>query len=230
MSSVPSPLEAITQYGVTADSPLNSYSAGKPLDPHARKFWGKRLDYIFYRQPHGLYVTADQPVLKAVECKVVMMDKVPGFDFSFSDHFGLEATLEIQTPDEILSSGRTSTSPAQSSSELSSASIATVIQALTACYQFSRIRGRKELRIFGLCLLLLLGIVVGTSWLPHGWINPIFAVLTIFISWLATTMLYEGFLYGNWECNALMNVIEELEIYRKGLEIQSGVRRNSGGF
>ncbi|KAF8078987.1 inositol phosphophingolipids phospholipase C [Lyophyllum atratum] len=225
---VSNPLEAIQKYGVTADSPLNSYSAGKPLDHHARKFWGKRLDYILYRQPQRPYVNPDRtfPLIKATECKVVMTGKVPGFDFSFSDHFGLEATFDIEIHNE---EGRAPT-PDPVTSELSSASTATVIQALTSCYQFSRQRSRKELRIFYLCLLLLLGITVGTSWLPHVWINPIFFVLTIFLSWLATTMLYEGFLYGNWECNALMNVIEELEIHRKGLAVQASARRNSVGY
>jgi sphingomyelin phosphodiesterase 2 len=31
-------------------------------------------------------------------------------------------------------------------------------------------------------------------------------------------MLYVGFVYGRWEVNALMNVIEELELYRKSVE------------
>ncbi|RDB28752.1 Inositol phosphosphingolipids phospholipase C [Hypsizygus marmoreus] len=231
--SVSSPLEAITRFGVTADSPLNSYSAGKPLDPHARKFWGKRLDYVLYRQPYRPHISSksEVPVLRAIDCKVVLTDNVPGFDYSLSDHFGLEATLEIQeTPhEELFSERRTPPSDqpitlARAPSELSNASIATVIQAMTTCYQFSRQRAKKEIRIFGLCLFLLVAIIFGTSWLPYSWINPIFLILAIFISWLATTMLYEGFLYGNWECNALMNIIEELEIYRKGLQIQSGVR------
>lgn len=160
-----------------------------------------------------------------------MTDKVPERDFSFSDHFGLEATLVIEVPptsDRPVSHAG-SIAPPQTS-ELSNASIATMIQALTSCYRFSRMRAKRELLIFGLCLLILLAITIGTSWLPHPWINPIFLIFTIFIAWLATTMLYEGFLYGNWECNALMNVIEELEIYRKGLDIQSGNHRNSGGF
>lgn len=232
--AAPSPLEAISRFGVTADSPLNSYSAGKPLDPHARKFLGKRLDYILYRQPRRLHMTSEgkTPFLKATGCKVVMTDRVPNLDISFSDHFGLETTLEIQASDEISPSKYTSTSGSGSvqASELSSASIASMIQALTACYQFSRQRSRKELRIFGLCLFLLLAVIVATSWLPYDWINPIFLVITIFLSWLATTMLYEGFLYGNWECNALMNVIEELEIYGKGLELRSDLRRNSGTY
>ncbi|KAJ6575384.1 Endonuclease/exonuclease/phosphatase [Mycena capillaripes] len=208
-TSSPSAMDAITQFGVTADSPLNSYSAGKPIGPYARKFLGKRLDYILYRQPIRPLTRPDDPlpVLKATECNVVLTEKVPGRPFSFSDHFALEATLEIQTGDQ-----------------LSADSLSTAMQALAACYRFSRQRARKELTIFALCIAVLVGLVVGSSWLPHAWINPIFILFTVFVAWLGTTMLYQGFLYGNWECNALMNVIEELEIYKNSLEIQAGTR------
>ncbi|KAK0246118.1 inositol phosphophingolipids phospholipase C [Armillaria nabsnona] len=232
-SIIPPPHEAITKFGVTADSPMNSYSAGKPLDPYARKFWGKRLDYIFYRQPIR---PSSIPQLKCTDCKVVLTHKVPGTPHSFSDHFGLEATLEIQQEDAApvdpdshganndVSSSSVPTPPFRHSTELSNAAITTTIQALGACYHFSRYRARRELYVFGLCLVILVAIVIGSSWLPHPWINPIFLVFTIFIAWLATTMLYEGFLYGQWECNALMNVVEELEIYKKGLEIRLGAQ------
>ncbi|KDR85687.1 hypothetical protein GALMADRAFT_234701 [Galerina marginata CBS 339.88] len=213
-SQITAPLQAIQQLGITADSPLNSWSAGKL---HARGTWGKRLDYILYRQPnrpgHNL------PVLKAVDTKVVLTDPVPGKTFSLSDHFGLEATFEItESPDDNV--------PSPTKTELSSATIATTIQALTACYRFSRERSRKELIIFGLSMLVLVGVIVGTAWLPHSWINPIFILFTVFMAWLAITMLYEGFIFGNWECNALMNVIEELEIHRKGQAILNGQTRD----
>lgn len=230
------PLEAITRFGVTADSPLNTYSAGKPLDPYARQFWGKRLDYILYRQPSRPHSVAGREfsVLKAVDSRVIMTGKVPGHQCSFSDHFGLEATLEIRPRDDGDNGSSTSgttpfgvgAAPTKTPSELSNASIATTIQALASCYRFSRERARKELAIFASSLIVLVILAIGSAWLPHSWINPIFIVFTVFVAWLGTTMLYEGFLYGNWECNALMNVIEELEIYRKGLEIQSG-RRDS---
>jgi sphingomyelin phosphodiesterase 2 len=48
-------------------------------------------------------------------------------------------------------------------------------------------------------------------------------MLTIFISWLATTMLYQGFVYGRWERNALMNAIEDMEIYRNVVESRAGL-------
>ena len=49
--SNPGPEDAINQYGVTADNPLNSYSAGKNLDTIAQQYSGKRLDYILYCDP-----------------------------------------------------------------------------------------------------------------------------------------------------------------------------------
>ncbi|KAH9486305.1 Inositol phosphosphingolipids phospholipase C [Psilocybe cubensis] len=216
-SHVVSAQQAVQQLGITADSPLNSWSAGKL---YARGTWGKRLDYILYRQPNRPGQTS--PSLKAVDTKVVLTETVPGRSFSISDHFGLEATFEIITD---LSNEETDPSlvpPFQQPSELSGSTINATIHALTACFRFSRERSRRELIIFGLCLLILVGVVVGTAWLPHSWINPIFILFTVFVAWLATTMLYEGYIFGNWECNALMNVIEELEIHRKGQEILNG--------
>jgi sphingomyelin phosphodiesterase 2 len=32
-------------------------------------------------------------------------------------------------------------------------------------------------------------------------------------------MLYVGFVYGRWEVNALMSVIEEIELYQKSVEV-----------
>lgn len=219
-SHIVSAQQAIQQLGITADSPLNSWSAGKL---YARGTWGKRLDYVLYRQPNRPGQTL--PILKAIDTKVVLTEPVPGRPFSISDHFGLEATFEI-TAESSDETSDTYPSQPQRPRELSNESAATTIHALTACYRFSRERSRKELIIFGFCLLVLVGVIIGTAWLPHSWINPIFILFTVFVAWLATTMLYEGFIFGNWECNALMNVIEELEIHRKGQEILNGQSRD----
>jgi len=49
------PLEALHTFGVTADSPVNTHSAGEPLDDYAGQLMGKRLDYVLYRPPvHSL--------------------------------------------------------------------------------------------------------------------------------------------------------------------------------
>jgi sphingomyelin phosphodiesterase 2 len=215
-SAVSSPHEAVHKYGVTADSPANSFSAGKPLEPYALKHFGKRLDYILFRQPHQHYPHNRAPVLKAKESNVVLTDKVPGYNFSYSDHFGLETTFEIIVPDD--STPEHLMPPPAPNSTLSSVSITTTLQALTSAYRLSRSRSQRELTIFSLCILLLLSLTASSAWLPASWINPLYVLLTIAVAWLATTMFYEGFLYGRWELNALMNVIEELEVYGKGVE------------
>lgn len=239
-AGVPSPIHAIHMYGVTADSPLNSFSAGKPLETYARKFQGKRLDYVFYRQPSRPPGSDRTPDIRCIDTKVLLTEDVPGRAFSYSDHFGVEATFEIvlpgadvHNPDEIhipapVDPGVTSfvlnsvSNPAPAPRRtLSPEMITSTIQSLTSRYRFATARAKVHLTVFIACLALLLAILIGSAWLPSSWINPIFILLTVFLAWLATTMLYIGFIYGKWEVNALTNIIEELEIYRNTLDERS---------
>lgn len=200
------PEDAISIYGVTADSPLCSYSAGKPLDQFARKFFGKRLDYILYRQP-SRYGSQENPVMICSQSQVKFTEQVPGHLFSHSDHFGLEATFEINEP----LGERQNHPPVGLSDEL----LATVINALTTCYRLSLERSRKELLFFVISILSLLALTIGTAWTPVSWINPVYILVTIVISWFGTTVLYTGFIYGNWERKALMTAIEDLEMHKR---------------
>jgi len=223
-----SPHDMINHFGVTVDSPVNTYSAEKALDAHARKFLGKRLDYIFYRQPNRHAITQHSVELSCCDTKVVFTDLVPGHKCSFSDHFGLETTLDIHIPDS--DKGHPFESRSHIEPTLTPTSIETTIQALSSCHHFSKHRSSRELTIFGLCILLLLALIIGSAWLPRSWNNSVFVLFTIFVSWLATTMFYEGFLYGRWELNALMNVIEELEIYRNQLDMKNRRLSNDGSW
>lgn len=247
LRGVPSPIDAIHMYGVTADSPLNSFSAGKPLENYARKFQGKRLDYIFYRQPSSPPASDKTPHLRCIDTKVLLTEDVPGHTFSYSDHFGLEATFEISLPGANVSNPGETYIPAPAEplspsyvltsipnpnptprKALSPEIINSTLQSLTARYRFARAQSRVHLVIFALCVLLLLAIVVGSAFLPRSWVNPIFMLLTVFLAWLATTMLYIGFVYGRWEVNALTNIIEELEIYRNSLDDRAGSESYTG--
>jgi len=200
------PLEAVHTFGVTADSPADTYSAGKPLDAYARQFLGKRLDYVLYRPPIHPPPSSRTPVLEPTQSDVVFTDHVPGKSYSYSDHFGLEATFSIHLPE-----GQSGSNPPPG---LSEASITTLTQALTARYRLSRSSLRLYLSIFFVCLVVVIGLTVGSAWLPHSWINPIFLFATTVLAWLATTMLYVGFLYQNYEANTLENITEELELYK----------------
>ncbi|KAL7419697.1 phospholipase C type enzyme [Cryptotrichosporon argae] len=45
------PADGLGRWGMTCDSSLNTYSAGKNISPHIDAQGGKRLDYIFHRGP-----------------------------------------------------------------------------------------------------------------------------------------------------------------------------------
>lgn len=207
-STSATPQDALVHHGITADSPINSYSSTKPLEPYAVAHAGKRLDYVMYRPPARL--PPEEPRMTCTAVRVTFTERVPGRGHSHSDHFGVEATLSIvrsdPTPNEETAKG----------SGLSPEAVTTTLQALTAAYRISAHRSRRELSVFVMSVFVALGLVVVSPFLRSGWSS--FATLSaVAAGWLGTTMLYEGFLYGNWERNALRNGIEELEIFRRGL-------------
>lgn len=215
-----SAVDGIEKYGVTSDSPLNSYRDSAPSENEvAGIFQGKRLDYILFRQPSRISENPDAFKLTCSDSKVIFTDPVPGNTCSYSDHFGVEATLTLtalRTRQDAQSENivpKDSESPwADIPSELSSVTISEILGALQTSYRISQDRSRRELTLFALGILLLISLVIGSAWVPFPWVNPILVIFTIIIAWLTTTMLYEGFIFGNWERKALQNVIEELEI------------------
>ena len=228
---MPSPSQAIETFGVTADSPSNSYSAGKHLDAHAIAWQGKRLDYIFFRDPAPPLSPAVQlPSLVATSARVLLTEPVPGSPFSYSDHFGVSATLQIKYPDHARDpttfndqpmatiSALSAPAPVQKSARLAAADASAVLGALTSCYRYSRTRAKRHLSLFGLSVGTLVFLAATASWLPTGAI-PFVVLGSAAATWLGTTMFYVGFVYGRWEINALMNVIEEFELYQKSVEI-----------
>jgi len=205
--------QVLDTFGVTADSPLNTYSAGKPLDPTARAELGKRLDYILFRHPL-LFDAAKMPHLTCNESRVVLTERVPRHNFSFSDHFGLEAILDIVRPQDVTDTNVPTWSP-PSPTSLSEDSFSAFQHALTACYRISQSRSNFELSIFASCVSLVVVLCVGSAWIPFSWINPIIVLLSTALGWLGTTMLYSGFIFGNWERRALTTIIEELELVQQ---------------
>lgn len=217
-----SPLDGVEKYGVTADSPLNSYrDSGPSGSTIVRMFQGKRLDYILFRPPSRISDNPDAFRLSCSNSKVIFTDSIPGNVCSYSDHFGVEATLIIIAPKAQEDVASENIAPedieapwADTPSEMSSGTISEVLGALQTSYRISQYRSRRELTVFSLGILLLLSLIIGSAWVSSPWVNPIFVLFTVFIAWLTTTMLYEGFIFGNWERKALQNVVEELEIHK----------------
>lgn len=122
-----SPEDALQHLGMSCDSPLNTWSHGKPIPGHITAQGGKRLDYIFYRQPAPAIrrpvfpdngngagpsrsssanaeadseeqTAEDVPVLRCSASEIVLTDIVPGQTYSYSDHFGLFSTFVVDQP------------------------------------------------------------------------------------------------------------------------------------
>ncbi|WWC87756.1 uncharacterized protein L201_002648 [Kwoniella dendrophila CBS 6074] len=156
--------EAIRKYGMTCDSTLNTYSAGKPIPSNVLEQGGKRLDYIFYRQPaiarrrplvwgyrddeqysggngngngnssevelgdftgKSGHMEIGKPInesiskapkLKCVSSQVVLTGLVPNQSFSYSDHFALFSTFQIESPPSSNSSHKFDQSTSSSTS------------------------------------------------------------------------------------------------------------------
>ena len=220
------PVDALALYGFTYDSPLDSYSAKERPNIHAPTPQGKRLDYILFRNPPPTSSSPSPSQLVATEARVMLTDHVPGHAFSYSDHFGVEATFSIEHSEmkKLLPDGDedlpTLASTAVGSVEkphLSSEHVLMVLDALKIHLGRSKVRARWEMRIFVICVVLLIGILVGTGWSPKGFLTPLFVYLGALVTWVGTTMFYVGFLYGRWETSILQNIIEEMELYMQSI-------------
>ncbi|KAI8378523.1 Endonuclease/exonuclease/phosphatase [Blakeslea trispora] len=80
--------DCIQQFGITCDSPVNTWSHHLlSQEPYAKDI-GDRLDYIFYRR---------SPQLVCLQSSVVLHEYIPNTNLSFSDHFGVRSVFKIST-------------------------------------------------------------------------------------------------------------------------------------
>lgn len=208
---------AMETFGLTVDTPLNTWSQSKPLDSFARRWLGKRLDYILFQSPFP----NSEPSLKVQDTKIVMTERVPGHGFSFSDHFGLEATFVVQPT--LTTNGETSGHGAHEYTRgrlnlgrLSEVSLMAAISALSFEYREAQGRSHRHFANFGACVALLLLVLIGSAWIQvHShWVPPVATLLGAVLTWWGTTSLYVAFIYGRWERGILDNLIEEIEAVR----------------
>ncbi|KZV93680.1 hypothetical protein EXIGLDRAFT_767788 [Exidia glandulosa HHB12029] len=202
--------DALHSRGVTADSPLNTWSAGKWLSDLAKHDKGKRLDYVLYRAPRGQ--------LRCVQASVVFTEHVPGRDYSYSDHFGVDATLVVDPPQEPREE---EAGVFDSVGTMSEDTFESVLEAMRAAGPPARKRSQQLLAYFTVAIPLLVVLIVSPFWAPRT--DSVIAerglafgaiFLTALVTWSGTTALYAGFIFGNWEARALRRAVEELECWR----------------
>ncbi|CAE6446012.1 unnamed protein product [Rhizoctonia solani] len=211
---VHSPHHAVSDRGVTADSPLNSYSKGKVFDEHARKYLGKRLDYVLFRPPTNKPSEYTHE-LRCRETSVAFTHHVPGTEISFSDHFGVTATFECVPVHRSGQNGHRPITPPRGTSyspSTRSEVLEYAISTMGAAYAAARKDTHQKLIWFAGLVVLLVALVIGSAWVPESGVNPVLILVGAVITWGGTTLLYAGFLGGGWETRALMRTMEELEM------------------
>ncbi|KAH7338788.1 DNase I-like protein [Rhizoctonia solani] len=211
---VHSPHHAVSDRGVTADSPLNSYSKGKVFDDHARKYLGKRLDYILFRPPTSKPSEYTHE-LRCRETSVAFTHHVPGTEISFSDHFGVTATFECVPVHRSGQNGHRPITPPRGTSyspSTRSEVLEYAISTMGAAYASARKDTHQKLKWFAALVVLLIALIIGSAWVPESGVNPVLILVGAVMTWGGTTLLYAGFLGGGWETRALMRTMEELEM------------------
>ncbi|CAO1631803.1 unnamed protein product [Parajaminaea phylloscopi] len=218
---LPDPQRCIDELGVTCDSPLNTWTAGKKLDPRARAGAGKRLDYVFYRGPTMTPTTAltssSPGRIRPSECSVVFTELIPGAQMSYTDHFGVEAVFQVLSEGDDPATHRPLNilTNKQIGMTLSSAS-----SALQAYLSTSRQTQRSHILGFAACVTLALGLIVGTPFVGYRGYSfwaAIAVLLATAAGWGGTTLLYSGVIWGEWEKRAVRTVLESIDLALQGL-------------
>ncbi|EUC53966.1 inositol phosphosphingolipid phospholipase C [Rhizoctonia solani AG-3 Rhs1AP] len=211
---VHSPYHAVNDHGVTTHSPLNTYTNGKELDEHARKFQGKRLDYILFRPPRTRSSRYTHE-LRCRESSVVFTHHIPGTEISFSDHFGVAAMFECVPVHRNVQNGRRPITPPRGttySPATRSEIIEYAISTMSVAYNAARWDKHKKLVSFAMLVVLLVVLIIGSAWVPRPYFNPALMFASAAIAWSGTTLLYAALLGGGWETRTLMRTMEELEL------------------
>lgn len=216
-STLPDPARGIAELGVTCDSPLNTWTAGKALDPRAKRGAGKRLDYIYYSAPrvagdvYSRLASPSQSIhlghLTPVSCDVTFTDSIPLHNLSYTDHFGVEAVFALTpaspaaTTAEVAAEASADTRAdavegrTARAIECLNASIAALVRGL----QQAEANQRLWLAGFLAALLFAIGLCIGSGFQPQRGVGAIFTFFAVVAGFGGTTMLYTGLIWGEWE-------------------------------
>lgn len=193
---------SIKELGITCDSPLNTWTSGKPLDENAKRGAGKRLDYIFWRSPEPTSKEEEETEsyqLIPHKSEVCFIEKIPGLGTSYSDHFGLETTFQIQRSSPSILTSETQVLAQMEGSPSLEDTLSTTLNVLNAGLMASRTKQRKYLSLFAICLTVALGLIAFSVIGNGGVWGGVYTLFAVVAGWGGTTMFYSAVLGSEWE-------------------------------
>ncbi|KAI9467799.1 MAG: Endonuclease/exonuclease/phosphatase, partial [Benjaminiella poitrasii] len=216
-----------TQYfGYTCNSPFNTFSRyyDQGKDTNARKGFGKRLDYIFYRHTSQLH---------CIESKVVLTDFIPNSQMSYSDHFGVVSIFKISNGDRKSIQYEGMAPPPFLISHPNYTHLEpTIIHDILEALKLNQKRAKKDadrlICVLAVCalthiLLYVAVIVLTTVFHSYGQLpvvlTTVFGCLFMNLALVCLPIcLIVGFVFGHTEQRALIQFINEIDTFRKNVE------------
>ncbi|CAG8728503.1 13252_t:CDS:2 [Cetraspora pellucida] len=209
---------AINRKGITCDSPINTWSKCFFKPATSNRDDGIRIDYVFYRKTSRFWCSRS---------RVVFTEKIPELGYSYSDHFGVEATFTLVGRDKnsVIPLSVWEQGPYETLHELDTRSIKNMIELLDRTLSRSLTTSRIQMFLFYICLLLVFGLIaieilfsVGTI-STYFWVEIIINVAIAPIAVYGVIMGLVGFFYGNSEQNVLKQLISEIRTYSEGQKV-----------
>jgi len=94
------------------------------------------------------------------------------------------------------------------------------LQTLRSYTKLARKDARLHLRLFAASIVFALALTISSAWQPKSWIQPIWTLLGVAAGAIGATMLYVGFVWGEWEQNLLMETVEQMELELRVSELE----------
>lgn len=226
--------DVIQRFGITCDSPHNSWTIRKLKQEAYAKTIGDRLDYIFYRRT---------PQLSCIQSRVVLTECIPGTQMSYSDHFGVHSVFAVYTESSApaMASGDYAPQAQQLMDPRFSKLNLSVIHEILELLQRDHVATRKTANSLLASFVFSVFVVIAlcaTIAIPAIWpvdqragFMPLFVVILaelmlVMMAVVAVICLIVGFVFGRTEQKALRQFISEVETLLASLQPESPPSRH----
>ncbi|CEP15902.1 hypothetical protein [Parasitella parasitica] len=221
--------ECIQLFGITCDSPLDTWSKHLLQQQPYAKDIGDRLDYIFYRRT---------PEITCQQSRVTFEEYIPDTQMSFSDHFAVHSIFTISAKANSAFENDYAPVPKQISrpdyTRLQPDTLHSIIHILERDLLKATSTANGLLFLFGLSNIIAFGLYASQIAVPFYFVNqPQIAVISsvicgffiIVFSVISIVSLIVGFVFGRNEQRSLRQYLIDINVCLDNL--QETTRRES---
>ncbi|KAI7900348.1 Endonuclease/exonuclease/phosphatase [Cokeromyces recurvatus] len=206
--------ECIQLFGITCDSPLNTWTKHFLKQQAHVKEMGDRLDYIFYRHT---------PKISCIESRVALEGYITHTEMSYSDHFAVHSLFKIKGDVAVTDDDAALVLLANPCfTKLLPETLQTMLILLEKDLIKAKRTANTILNFFLLSVFIILGLFITQIIIIYYhqtlFMNAIYSLLLILFSIIATVCLVVGFVFGKMEQRSLRQYITDMEVCLKNQE------------